>query len=125
MVKAKAFRSWNLNADNLEESLRFYEGLLGAEVGNRHQVRGVDVVRLNIGNVGIGLFDASSGLQDGVPHHTIEVDGPDDPEDLKRELEAKGYPVDGIRSHAPRGAGYSVYVCDPSGNRIELSTGDG
>ena len=119
MVKAKTIRSWNLNATNLEESVRFYRDLLGADEGNRHQVGGVDVVRLKLGDFGIGLFDASGGDRPGVPHHTIAIDGPDDPEDLKRELEGKGLAVDHIRSHGD--SGYSLYVDDPSGNRIELS----
>ncbi|MCH8199480.1 MAG: VOC family protein [Chloroflexi bacterium] len=123
MVKAKTIRSWNLNATNLEESVKFYRDLLGAEEGNRHQVGGVDVVRLKLGEFGIGLFDASGGERPGVPHHTISIDGPDDPEDLKRELEGKGLKVDNIRPH--RDSGYSLYVNDPSGNRIELSVGDG
>ena len=122
MVKAKTVRSWNLNATNLEKSVEFYR-LLGAEEGNRHQVGGVDVVRLKLGDFGIGLFDASGGDRPGVPHHTIAIDGPDDPEDLKRELEGKGLTVANIRPH--RDSGYSLYVVDPSGNRIELSIGDG
>ena len=122
MVKAKTIRTWNINATNLEESVRFYRDLLGADESSRHQVGGVDVVRLKLGGFGIGLFDASGGDRPGVPHHTISVDGPDDPEDLKRELEGKGLAVDHIRRH---GDGYSLYVDDPSGNRIELSVGDG
>ena len=116
MVKARTLRSWNINATNLEESVRFYRDLLGADEGNRHQVGGVDVVRLKLGVFGIGLFDASGGERPGVPHHTISIDGP---EDLKRELEGKGLTVDNIRPH--RDSGYSLYVNDPSGNRIELS----
>ncbi len=123
MVKAKTIRSWNLNATNLEESVKFYRDLLGAEERNRHQVSGVDVVRLKLGDFGIGLFDASGGDRPGVPHHTISIDGPDDPDDLKRELEGKGLAVGDIRPHGDRG--YSLYVDDPSGNRIELSVGDG
>ena len=123
MVKAKTIRSWNLNATNLEESVKFYRDLLGADERNRHQVGGVDVVRLKLGDFGIGLFDASGGDRPGVPHHTISIDGPDDPEDLKRELEAKGLAVGDIRPHG--GSGYSLYVDDPSGNLIELSVGDG
>jgi hypothetical protein len=41
-----------------------------------------------------------------------------------KQLEAKGAKVDGIRHHG-NGPGYSVYVIDPSGNRLELSTGSG
>ena len=124
IVKAKTVRSWNLNANNLEESVRFWRDLLGAEERNRHQVAGVDVARLSLGEFGIGLFDASGGDRPGVPHHTISIESPDDPEELKRQLEAKGIAVLNIRPHR-EGQGYSLYVDDPSGNHIELSHGAG
>ena len=38
-----------------------------------------------------------------------------------KTLEAGGAKVEGTRQHG-EGPGYSVYVNDPSGNRIELST---
>ena len=56
----------------------------------------------------------------GVPHHTFDIEGPGDPKELIKELEAKGIKVDDMRLHG-EGPGYSVYVIDPSGNRIELS----
>ncbi len=121
-MKAKTIRSWNLNADNLEESVKFYRDLLGADERNRHQVQGVDVVRLKLGDFSIGLFDASGGERPGVPHHTVGVDGPADPEELKSEIEGRGITVDHIRPHG-EDKGYSLYVTDPSGNRLELSVG--
>ena len=117
-------RSWNLNAGDLDASIGFYRDVLGAEVQMTHQIRGVDVARLNLGGTSIGLFDASSGPQEGVPHHTFEIEGPDDPDDLKREIEGRGQTVTGIRMHGS-GSGYSVYLDDPNGNHIELSKGDG
>ena len=121
-MKAQTLRSWNLNASNLAESVAFYRDLLGAEVRQENQVQGVDVVRLDLGGFGLGLFDASGGDRPGVPHHTVSIEGPDDPEQLKREIEAKGIVVDHIRVHGGgEGGGYSLYVDDPSGNRIELS----
>lgn len=121
-MKSQTVRSWNLNASNLAKSVEFYRDLLGAEVRNEHQVRGVDVVRLDLGGFGLGLFDASAGDSSGVPHHTVGIEGPDDPEELKAEIEAKGITVDHIRIHGGgEGGGYSLYVEDPSGNRIELS----
>ena len=56
----------------------------------------------------------------GVPHHTFDIEGPNDPKELIKELEAKGIKVDDTRLHG-EGPGYSVYVIDPSGNRLELS----
>ena len=124
-MKATTLRSWNLNADNLEESVKFYRDLLGADERMRHQVAGVDVVRLDLGGFGLGLFDASGGERPGVPHHTVGIEGPDDPEVLKKEIESKGIEVTQIRPHREGQKGYSLYVTDPSGNRIELSVGEG
>jgi catechol 2,3-dioxygenase-like lactoylglutathione lyase family enzyme len=39
---------------------------------------------------------------------------------LIKELEVKGVKTDGMRVHG-QGPGYSVYLADPNGNRIELS----
>jgi predicted enzyme related to lactoylglutathione lyase len=121
-MNAKTLRSWNLNASNLEESVAFYRDVLGAEVRQQNQVQGVDVTRLSLGDFTIGVFDASGGERPGVPHHTVTIEGPVDPEELKREIETKGVTVDHIRRHGDgEGGGYSLYVNDPSGNHIELS----
>ena len=121
-MKTTTVRSWNLNARDLAASVAFYRDLLGAEMKQEHQVAGVDVARLDLGGFGIGLFDASGGDRPNVPHHTVGIEGPDDPEELKREIEAKGIVVDHIRAHPERaGSGYSIYVHDPSGNLLELS----
>jgi catechol 2,3-dioxygenase-like lactoylglutathione lyase family enzyme len=78
-------------------------------------------VRLKLGSTGLGLFDAADGPRPGVPHHTFDFEGPRDPDTMVQELEAKGIKVEHIRMHG-NGPGYSVYVNDPCGNRIELST---
>ena len=119
-MKVKGIRSWNLNADNLEEMVRFYADVLGAEEGNRHSVGGAEVARLRLGAMGIGLFDAPDGPRPGVPHHTLDIDGPGTAEELVRELETRGARVEMTRIHGD-GPGYSVYVDDPSGNRLEIS----
>jgi catechol 2,3-dioxygenase-like lactoylglutathione lyase family enzyme len=75
---------------------------------------------LRAGETGLGFFDATEKRAPGVPHHTFDVEGPGDPQELIKELEAKGIRTDGMRLHG-NGPGYSVYVVDPSGNRLELS----
>ena len=120
-MKVLRMRSWNMNADNLDEAVKFYQDVLGAEVQMTHTVAGANVSRMGLGGTTIGLFDASGGPRTGVPHHTFDIEGPADANDLAKELEAKGVKVDGIRPHGD-GPGYSVYVNDPSGNLIELSS---
>ena len=120
-MKVNGLRAWNTNADNLDNMVSFYKEVLGAKEAITHTVGGVTVSRLSLGGSTIGLFDASGGPRPGVPHHTFSIEGPADSADLIKELEAKGVVVDGVRPHE-EDSGYSVYLNDPSGNRIELST---
>jgi len=119
--KVTGLRSWNINAEDFASTVRFYQDVLGAEEGIRHQVAGANVVRLKLGSTGLGLFDAEGGPRPGVPHHTFDFEGPRAPNVMVQELEAKGIKVENVRMHG-NGPGYSVYVYDPCGNRIELST---
>ena len=119
-MKVLRMRSWNVHADKLDDMTRFYQTALGAEVKAQQTIAGVKVVRLQAGETGVGLFDAAEKHAPGVPHHTFDIEGPNEPQELLKELEAKGIKTDGMRTHG-QGPGYSVYVIDPGGNRIELS----
>ncbi|TMA10245.1 MAG: VOC family protein [Deltaproteobacteria bacterium] len=119
-MKILRMRSWNFHADNLDKMMRFYQAALGGNLRTTHTVNGVKVARLRLGETGVGLFDASEKKAPGVPHHTFDIEGPNDPSELVKELEAKGIKVEDIRPHGD-GGGYSVYVADPAGNRLELS----
>jgi catechol 2,3-dioxygenase-like lactoylglutathione lyase family enzyme len=121
MFKITGIRSWNFNADDIEATVIFYRDVLGAQEANRHTVQGAEVARLRLGATGLGLFDASGGPRPGVPHHTLEFEGPRESDAMVKELEALGVKVEAVRVHG-QGPGYSVYVTDPSGNRLELST---
>jgi predicted enzyme related to lactoylglutathione lyase len=120
MFKITGLRSWNLNADDLDTMASFYRDKLGIDDSSQQSVGGASVVRLRVGGQGIGLFDASEGPRPGVPHHTLACEGPADAGELVKELEARGIIVDNVRQERD-GRGYSVYVVDPSGNRLELS----
>jgi catechol 2,3-dioxygenase-like lactoylglutathione lyase family enzyme len=119
-MKTLRMRSWNFHAENLDKMTKFYQDALGADLRTTHMVNGVKVARLRLGETGVGLFDASERKAPGVPHHTFDIEGPSDPNELVKELEAKGVKVEDIRPHGD-GPGYSVYVTDPAGNRLELS----
>ena len=119
-MKILRMRSWNFHADDLDKMTRFYQEGLGAEMRTMHTVSGVKVARLRLGETGVGLFDASEKQAPGVPHHTFDIGGPSEANQLVKELEAKGIKVEDIRPHG-EGGGYSVYVTDPAGNRLELS----
>jgi predicted enzyme related to lactoylglutathione lyase len=119
-MKVLRMRSWNIHAENLGQMARFYQDALGAEISAEQSIAGVKVFRLRAGETGLGLFDAAEKRAPGVPHHTFDIEGPSTGQDLINELEAKGIKTDGMRLHG-QGPGYSVYIVDPSGNRIELS----
>ena len=119
-MKVLRMRSWNFHAEKLDETAKFYQQALGAEVTAEQTIASVKVLRLRAGETGLGLFDAAEKRAPGVPHHTFDIEGPSDPEELIKDLQRKGIKTDGIRLHG-QGPGYSVYVVDPSGNRIELS----
>jgi predicted enzyme related to lactoylglutathione lyase len=119
-MKVLRLRSWNFQAPNLEAMTRFYELALGAELRAQQTLAEVKVNRLSTGDTGLGLFDASGKQFPGVPHHTFDIAGPSDSKELIEELQAKGIQVEETRVHG-QGPGYSVYITDPNGNRIELS----
>jgi predicted enzyme related to lactoylglutathione lyase len=120
-MKVVRFRSWNLNADQFQDTVNFYRNILGADERTFNQVNGVDVSRVNLGNMVVGIFDAEGGPRPGVPHHTFDIEGPEDAQDAVKELEGMGIEVQGVRVHQEDN-GYSIYVNDPAGNRLELST---
>src|ERR1044072_3579458 len=119
-MKVLRLRSWNFQAPNLEAMTLFYELPLGAELRAQQTLAGVKVNRLRAGETGLGLFDASEKQFPGVPHHTFDIEGPSDPKELIKELEAKGLHVREPRMHG-QGPGSSVFVTDPKGNRVEFS----
>jgi hypothetical protein len=47
--KVTGLRSWNINTEAFESTVRFYQDVLGAEEAMRHQVAGANVVRLKLG----------------------------------------------------------------------------
>ena len=119
-MKVLRMRSWNFHAENLDQMAQFYQQALGAEITAQQTIAGVKVFRLRAGETGFGLFEAAEKRAPGVPHHTFDIEGPSDAQDLIKELEAKGIKTDGMRLHGQE-PGYSVYVVDPGGNRLELS----
>ena len=119
-MKVLRMRSWNFHAENLDQMAKFYQQALGAEITAQQTIAGVKVFRLRAGETGLGLFDAAEKRAPGVPHHTFDIEGPSDAQELIKELEGKAIKTDGMRVHG-QGPGYSVYVIDPGGNRIELS----
>jgi predicted enzyme related to lactoylglutathione lyase len=120
MSRAEGLQSVNWNAPDPRAAERFYTEVLGGKVTTRHQVRGVDVVRIRVGSTGLGIFDASAGPASGVPHHTFKMSWLADQNEAAGALEGAGARVVNRRDHGD-GPGYSLYVTDPIGNYLELS----
>ena len=59
---------WNFNAQDLDKTVSRMSSRPFASV-----VAGVDVVRLNLGDAVLGVFDASKDRHPRVPHHTFEI----------------------------------------------------
>ena len=87
-MKVVRFRSWNLNADKFQDTVNFYRNVLGADERTFNQVNGVDVSRVTLGNMVVGVFDAEGGDRPGVPHHTFDIEGPADPRMRSRNWRA-------------------------------------
>jgi catechol 2,3-dioxygenase-like lactoylglutathione lyase family enzyme len=122
MLKVQGVRSINWNAPDPRAAERFYTEVLDGRVVRRFHIkfRDGDVADVQLGNVMLGLFDASAGPIRGVPHHTLQMVWPGELEAVKAELEAAGGAVQESRVHG-EGPGFSVYVEDPLGNQLELS----
>lgn len=105
-----------------EASLRFYvEGLgLSAERVDLFRTGKVPFVSVRAGTSLIDLFPTERPVE-GPNHLCLEVDA--SPGDLLAALSTRGIPFDGAgRRYGARGEGYSVYVHDPDGHRIEVRT---
>ena len=101
-MKVLRMRSWNFHAENLDDMARFYQAALGAEITAQQTIAGVKVIRLRAGETGLGFFDAAEKRAPGVPHHTFDIEGPNDPQELIKQLESKGIKSDGMRAARPR-----------------------
>ncbi|HZR97674.1 MAG TPA: VOC family protein [Chloroflexota bacterium] len=119
-LKVESIRSINWNAPDPRAAERFYTEVLNGRVERRMHIRGTDVADVALGNIVLGLFDASAAPAPGVPHHTLQMAWPADEASARAELEAAGVTVEGSRVHGP-GPGFSLYVTDPLGNALELA----
>ena len=120
MLNVEGVRSVNWNAADAAAAEQFYTDVLGATVRDRVNIGGTDVAHLMLGTTMVGLFDASAGPRPGVPHHTLQMSWPAEMSAAIGELEGKAVKVLGSRAHRG-GPGFSLYVEDPIGNRLELS----
>src|SRR6266581_3457155 len=107
VFKVKGVRSWGINADNFDETVKFYRDLLGAEEGPTRVVGSAPVTHVDVGGLVVGICDAAQGGRAGNPHHMFEIEWPGPMEDITRELEGKGFEILGSRQD-PSSRDYSL-----------------
>lgn len=121
-MRAKALDHVVIEVRDIDRALAFYCESLGLEAERLAEFRAGRVPFPSV-RVGTGLIDLFASETPGAgPHHfCVEVD--EDPEAVTRWLEQRGvaYEQPGTRFGA-RGDGFSVYVTDPDGHRIEVRT---
>lgn len=109
---------------HLEKCLGFYVGLLGMEhrTDNGHHNLYFPGGKISLHMVKGEFTPAASNPQYGSQDFCLIVD--DDLVALKAEIEANGFDIiDGIVTrHGSRGAMKSLYLRDPDGNLVELSS---
>lgn len=109
---------------HLERSLEFYVGLLGMEhrSDNGHHNLYFPNGKISLHTVKGEFMPAASNPQYGSQDFCLIVD--DDLATLKREIEDQGFDIiEGIVTrHGSLGAMKSLYLRDPDGNLVELSS---
>lgn len=121
-MKAVALDHVVLEVADLDRSLRFYSGVLGLtpERVDEYRAGKVGFPSVRLGPLLLDLFVAASPGP-GPNHLCVEVDA--SPEEMAAALDDAGVahgPVQ--RRWGARGDGWSVYVDDPDGHRVEVRT---
>lgn len=113
-----------ITTQNLQACLHFYVDVLGMELderNNRYAVRFGDH-KFNIHTKKAEFLPAAEYPTYGSLDLCLIIDG--SVEDAKKEVEAKGYPVElgPVVRHGTLGEMQSIYLRDPDGNLVELSS---
>lgn len=123
-MKIRNIDHFVITTSDLKVCLAFYDGLLGMEhrENNGHHnlyfPNGKISIHTRKGEFMPAAMNPTFGSQD----FCLIVDG--DLKDVKSELEAKHAPIisDIVERHGAHGAMQSLYLRDPDGNLVELSS---
>lgn len=123
-MKIKSIDHLVIPVSNIEQALLFYVDVLGMELDNSRNRYAVKFGNQKINlHVGLAEFLPAAGHPTfGSADICLLVAG--DLKEVKSELEAKGVTVEEgiVRRNGAQGAIDSLYLRDPDGNLIELST---
>lgn len=125
-MKALSVLETSLYVDNLDEAKRFYVDILGLKLNSQEKGRSL---MLECGNSMLLLFNANKTRiktgpvpvhgADGPGHVAFSI-GEDDFDDWRERLSKHGVRIES-EVDWPH-SGHSLYVRDPSGNSVELTT---
>ncbi len=113
-----------ITTQNLEECLHFYVDVLGMDLDQRN-----DRYAVRFGNQKFNIHTRKAEFLPAAKYPTsgsldlcLIID--EDVSDAKREIEEKGYPVElgPVIRHGALGQMQSIYLRDPDGNLVELSS---
>ncbi|MGH9244014.1 MAG: VOC family protein [Acidimicrobiales bacterium] len=102
-----------LQTTDLDRAERFYVDFLGFTV--RHRDPFPDGRPLTVTNEGLGLTDGAPGPTGAVEHIAFRLS---DIRGLAERARADGVEI--IKEPGPGPYGFTVYLADPDGNKIEL-----
>ena len=113
-----------LRVEDLDRAEAFYRSLLGATVERRIE-KPIVLVQLRIGESILDLVpgrvrSGGEGVGDNMEHFCMRVD-PFDPDAITAHvLACGGHPEPKRELYGADGFGWSIYLRDPEGNRVEL-----
>ncbi|WP_394922511.1 VOC family protein [uncultured Robinsoniella sp.] len=112
-----------ITAKDMFSTVAFYEklGFISKYQGERCELYAGNF-KINVHLLGHELFPHAKNVQTGSGDFCFEISG--DIEDFQKELKEKGLCIetDVVERHGVHGAMKSIYLRDPDGNLVELSS---
>ncbi len=112
-----------LTAKNISDTVKFYQklGFIAQDKGNRYELYAGDF-KINIHSLGNELSPYAKHVQTGSSDFCFEITG--SLEDIYKELEQRGLQIEVgiVERHGVRGVMKSIYLRDPEGNLVEISS---
>ena len=116
MIRVRNFTHVAISVPNVEETVEFYEKIVGLETSGRDH--GAAFLRCNRNHHCLAIYPGDRALH----HLGLEVSGEPALEQAEHELAAQGFRPE-PRDYSEPGHGSGLCYRDPDGNRVELYAG--